>query len=134
MARRLEQISCAVLRNTGYRSRYMYIAHLAKWQQGEPIGAFGGITKLDMWAADKESAVVGQLEFPAGFGGGEPFFVPSSQAASQSTDGKPFFTDSVRLRAFPLDHRWLLSRSLCPYCMDRPCVGKVFCIRSYVAS
>lgn len=73
-------------RLVGYRSRYMYIAHLAKWQQGEPIGAFGGITKLDMWAADKESAVVGQLEFPADFVGGEPFFVPSSQAASQSTD------------------------------------------------
>ena len=62
----------------------MYMSHVAPWQAGQP-GTFGGMTKLDMWAEDEDSAVVGQLQFPAGYSGGEPYFVPdSSPTAGQA--------------------------------------------------
>lgn len=65
----------------------MYLAHLAEWQPNLPVG-FGGITKLDMWATDEVSAVVAQIDFPSGFQGGEPFFVPDSHADKDGKGGE----------------------------------------------
>lgn len=77
-----------MMRYVGRKTRYAYLG-IMEWNGEEPV--FVGISKLDLDAQDKVTAVVNTIMYGDGVVGGEAFFVPNQQNPADCNGKQPCY-------------------------------------------